>query len=1188
MNESTNTDKPPVPQFNFNDKPPSPDLERSSSSAASKSTRKICRECNKPISGHFVRALDSVFHVDCFRCADCNSLCSSKFFPVDGNVPSTNGENTPPTSPTTQVPLCETCYFSRLSLLCFSCGGALRGAYITALGRKYHVEHFSCSKCNSVFGPEDSYYEHQGDIFCHYHYSTDFAAKCEGCQTSILKQFVEMYRGGKQQQWHPECYMIFKFWNVRISGVEKPQVESKDLLSLLETRMEERVLGVWTTLCGYEECTAACISDMLQYSASGKYQLALSATARLVFKTEQLFVGLDRLLALCGIDELEIHTSKQQGMHPPKLYDDLGKTPKKLCKKIVSFMSMVSKANEKKLPKMGVTQDLLSLVTTLAHYLKVLIRFGLSTALQHDRKVEFNDASGFSLFLSAAPTREPAVDVLLEGVSNTDPFDQPLMHLGVTALTPDVCVACGKSVEDSCVVLLDVASGSASASSNSSQKSHKSKRWHLECFKCSKTGAVLRSGDDIASAAYVDGEVVSEGHYPPSAILPFAVETRLSQLMFLAKIALARLNILLSRGQPPAGASLEAPRRSSAPDNRGTAGSANSNLNDIRKLRPDLRGEERRGSADTIGATFSKSSSDLNNDLDGYKMSDSARQSQTSAAERAKDRMKNEKSLTLDDIPRIVASEQARDIRPNAFKHQHLGESMKHLVTGGNVSSSVQSALSSTEPTSFSSAPSGSQPIRYMCDLGSVEMFIVRHVAVMMLRDLVKEWMSFEELLEMIDVKKSLSFWEKFGKAFGGKTNDGEYTASWDFDYRAAAERGLPPRKGSKGEKNDKSDKDSVVVFGGNLDILTEKFGVESHLGVSPQHKMRIPRFVEDCIDVMKTQDMTIEGVFRKNGNIRRLKVVTEEVNKSATKTSDFAKENSVQNAALFKKFLREMPNPLFTFKLHKLWISSQKIEDATTRKRVLHLAVCLLPRSHRDVTEVLLHFLKWVASFSHIDEESGSKMDAHNLATVITPNILYPKPTGKDHGPGSAGTPGSADSAAAAAAAATAAAAAASAGGGGDGYFLAIEAIHTLIEHHELFSEVPADLLEVLKETNLRAATADITTKEIMTRYDQMMGDPAARARIEAIRKRQSSGFRTPSMQVSHLNNLTTPAMAGETSETNTGGLHPSDAADCSDRMHSMVSTSSVGEQRPVPIRINTEMIQKMASRQERNTAIV
>jgi hypothetical protein len=40
---------------------------------------------------------------------------------------------------------------------------------------------------------------------------------------------------------------------------------------------------------------------------------------------------------------------------------------------------------------------------------------------------------------------------------------------------------------------------------------------------------------------------------------------------------------------------------------------------------------------------------------------------------------------------------------------------------------------------------------------------------------------------------------------------------------------------------------------------------------------------------------------------------------------------------------------------------------------------------------EVLFAFLSWAASFSHVDEESGSKMDIHNLATVMTPNILYP-----------------------------------------------------------------------------------------------------------------------------------------------------------------------------------------------------
>lgn len=71
---------------------------------------------------------------------------------------------------------------------------------------------------------------------------------------------------------------------------------------------------------------------------------------------------------------------------------------------------------------------------------------------------------------------------------------------------------------------------------------------------------------------------------------------------------------------------------------------------------------------------------------------------------------------------------------------------------------------------------------------------------------------------------------------------------------------------------------------------------------------------------------------------------------------------------------------------------------------------------------EVLFAFLIWVSSFSHVDADSGSKMDIHNLATVITPNILHPdlkKVSGVD------------DS------------------------FLAIEAVNSLIELNEIMSEV-------------------------------------------------------------------------------------------------------------------------------------
>ena len=71
---------------------------------------------------------------------------------------------------------------------------------------------------------------------------------------------------------------------------------------------------------------------------------------------------------------------------------------------------------------------------------------------------------------------------------------------------------------------------------------------------------------------------------------------------------------------------------------------------------------------------------------------------------------------------------------------------------------------------------------------------------------------------------------------------------------------------------------------------------------------------------------------------------------------------------------------------------------------------------------EILFSFLNWAASFSHIDEESGSKMDIHNLATVITPNILYSSKKAE---------------------------------AGMDDSFLAIEAVHTLILCNEAMCEV-------------------------------------------------------------------------------------------------------------------------------------
>lgn len=53
-----------------------------------------------------------------------------------------------------------------------------------------------------------------------------------------------------------------------------------------------------------------------------------------------------------------------------------------LCKKIINFFSLLSRTGDMEMKKLGITQELLSLVTGLAHYLRILISLALTSALR--------------------------------------------------------------------------------------------------------------------------------------------------------------------------------------------------------------------------------------------------------------------------------------------------------------------------------------------------------------------------------------------------------------------------------------------------------------------------------------------------------------------------------------------------------------------------------------------------------------------------------------------------------------------------------------------------------------------------------------------------------------------------------------------------------------------------------------
>ena len=85
---------------------------------------------------------------------------------------------------------------------------------------------------------------------------------------------------------------------------------------------------------------------------------------------------------------------------------------------------------------------------------------------------------------------------------------------------------------------------------------------------------------------------------------------------------------------------------------------------------------------------------------------------------------------------------------------------------------------------------------------------------------------------------------------------------------------------------------------------------------------------------------MSVEGVFRKSGNIRKLKELSEAIDKDPTAVN-LNDDSPVQVAALLKKFLRALPDPLLTFKLNRLFIVSQSKSGLRGALTLFFLSTC-------------------------------------------------------------------------------------------------------------------------------------------------------------------------------------------------------------------------------------------------------
>ncbi|KAH9021711.1 RhoGAP-domain-containing protein [Lactarius deliciosus] len=1075
----------------------------------------LCRACGLPLEGQFVRALKSIFHLQCFTCIDCGDVVASKFFPIGDP----NEE---------QQQLCERDYFRRLNLCCAKCDGALRGSYITATNKKYHIEHFTCALCPTLFGPQDSYYEHDNEIYCHYHYSTRFSTKCAGCSTAILKQFVEINRNQRDECWHPECYMINKFWNVKVAPhwpgsltstteppyVEEERLESTASLKEKQIKMEEQVYRIWTVLSAYEESSAASISDTLRHVSSGQYLEAIRMAERTVLNVEVLFAT---------IDDLEWHFARlgMGGMTHVR-------ESRMLCRKMVELFVLLSHTQETGARRAGMAQELLALVTGIAHYLKILIRIALTGALKLGRDYSIGEALQYFLdklhqfaVEGGSPSARRMTTGIKDDVSLTQRstsinsstygvtygfrslapeiagespfFDTPRDFAPSKVLVPstpsDACVACALVVEEDCVRL-----GAY-------------QRWHSNCVRCDSCGiaatpaatansedqALIKSGRGVGDGSAAP--VISTARRPPANVdfffwspdnirnnrqapviyctdhaYPgcrggFQAVTRLEQYAFVLNVALRRLHLLLKKQN----VIIPMPTNStSLPSGETDSSGSPRDLMRVKGIRLDRKLSET--ARIPKRSTIVESPSDkvaLSSDASVSKGNPSKNLPPEPAPANIPRLEETEKAVqqrrALPSVPTLerptlpVWPRPRTPLSPDRLAKLAPGISTPvpfSQTTGYPTTSSIPLSKSSSEPWRIPTPAVVSDVPQPAEAAQTTERR--RSVPPQNLAPYVAELTSLE-----LAIVRHAAVAVLYRSSLRDEMDLDQVLEMFEVKRQRFWERLFKPG----------DDRKKKGLFGVPLELLVERDGVESLLGAS-RAALRVPCFVNDAISAMRQMDMAVD--FRKTGSIRRRKELVATLDRDLSSV-DFSRERPQEIASLLKQFLCEIPDPLLTLKLQGLFIAAAGLPDDEERKRLLHMLTLILPKCHRDTLEVLLVFLKWLSSFGNAQDNVGTQLYLSHVASEIGPSVLF---AGNWVDSDSKRHP-------------------ISTGGGGSKKDSGTRVLTKLLENQDQFFTVPEEFLPLLHDQEFFTSSMELSSRDFLKQCETYMrikfGGPAA-----------------------------------------------------------------------------------------------
>eukprot|EP00047_Mylnosiga_fluctuans_P004349 m.233992 g.233992 ORF g.233992 m.233992 type:complete len:401 (-) comp12600_c0_seq1:1335-2537(-) len=143
---------------------------------------------------------------------------------------------------------------------------------------------------------------------------------------------------------------------------------------------------------------------------------------------------------------------------------------------------------------------------------------------------------------------------------------------------------------------------------------------------------------------------------------------------------------------------------------------------------------------------------------------------------------------------------------------------------------------------------------------------------------------------------------------------------------------------------------------------------------------LRVPKCLSQIAALVRAS-IHSEGLFRVCGSAVRMRAAQAIIDGGGDVSG------SIHDVTgLLKQFLRDLPEPLFTYNLYPHFVQSQQLPGPHQRQDALLLLCLLLPDAHLQSAKFLLHLLYDVV------HAPGSLMSASNLAAIFTPNILKPR----------------------------------------------------------------------------------------------------------------------------------------------------------------------------------------------------